>query len=86
MTVTWSPADEGGPRRDDSGRNDVLEATELRLRRIRAEYSEMPGLCLTTRQAERLSGLNHVECETLLDQLVEARFLRRTRLGAFVRV
>ena len=85
MTVTWSPADEGGPPRDDSGRNDVVEATELRRRRIRAEYSEMPGLCLTAAQAARLWGLDQQECATLLNQLVEGRFLRRTRLSAFVR-
>lgn len=45
----------------------------------------MPGLCLTSAQAKRLWGLNHQECETLLNRLVEGRFLRRTPQGAFVR-
>ena len=86
MTVTWKPAGDAGPQRDDFGPSDVLEATELRLRRIRAEYSEMPGLSVTAVQAARLWGLDHQECATLPNQLVEGRFLRRMRLGAFVRV
>ena len=63
-----------------------MTALDLRLRRIRAEYSEMPGLCLSAVQARRLWGLEDHECKALLNQLVEARFLRRTQLGAFVRV
>ena len=45
----------------------------------------MPGLCLTAVQAKRLWGLNHQECEILMNQLVEGRFLRRTQHGTFVR-
>ena len=55
------------------------------LRRVQGEYLEMPGLRLTTAQAQRLWGLDPAVCESLLDALVDARFLFRTRDGAFVR-
>jgi hypothetical protein len=55
------------------------------LRRVRGEYIEMPGLRLTTAQAQRLWGLDRAACDALLGALVEARFLFRTRDGAFVR-
>ncbi len=53
--------------------------------RVRSEYLEMPGLKLTSRQAQRLWSLDHGLCERLLDKLVQSRFLARTRDGAFVR-
>ena len=55
------------------------------VQRIKAEFLEMPGLKLTPAQAQRLWNLNRVTCEGLLGQLVDARFLHRTRDGAFVR-
>jgi len=55
------------------------------LRRVRGEYTEMPGLCLTAAQAQRLWGLDRAACDALLGALVEAKFLSRTRDGAFVR-
>jgi hypothetical protein len=51
------------------------------LRRIQAEYAEMPGLCLTSVQAARLLGLQHHECSALLSGLVDVGFLRRTSSG-----
>lgn len=62
----------------------VAPADDLLLR-IRAEYLEMPGLSLTERQACRLWGLEQHACTTLLDELVEQQFLRRTSGGAFIR-
>ena len=56
------------------------------LRRIRSEYVEMPGLRLTVAQAQRIFGLDRATCESVLEALVEAKFLRRARDGAFVRV
>lgn len=53
--------------------------------RVRGEYREMPGLSLTVPQAQRLWGLEPAICQTLFQRLVEARFLRRTRHGRFVR-
>jgi hypothetical protein len=55
------------------------------LRRVRSEFVEMPGLRLTEPQARRLWGLDQASCSTLLAKLVEARFLTRTRDGAFLR-
>jgi hypothetical protein len=45
----------------------------------------MPGLRLTTAQAQRLWGLDPAACDALLKALVDAKFLLRTRDGAFVR-
>jgi hypothetical protein len=55
------------------------------LRRVQGEFLEMPGLRLTEPQARRLWGLDSVACEALLDALVDAKFLFRTRDGAFMR-
>ena len=55
------------------------------LRRVQGEYIEMPGLRLTLAQAQRLWGLDRNACDALLGALVDAKFLLRTRDGAFVR-
>jgi hypothetical protein len=55
------------------------------LRRVQGEYIEMPGLRLTPAQAQRLWGLDRASCDALLGALVDAKFLFRTRDGAFVR-
>jgi len=55
------------------------------LRRVQGEYTEMPGLRLTTAQAQRLWGLDRAACDALLGALVDAKFLFRTRDGAFMR-
>lgn len=60
-------------------------ALEDALRRVQGEYIEMPGLRLTTAQAQRLWGLDRAACDALLGALVDAKFLFRTRDGAFVR-
>lgn len=52
--------------------------TEAMLQRICGEYIEMPGLCLTRKQAQRLWGLDEATCWKALDLLVEARFLNHT--------
>ena len=46
---------------------------------IRAEYLEMPGLCLTVAQAARLWNANPGECSQTLDQLTRAGFLYRSK-------
>jgi hypothetical protein len=55
------------------------------LQRIRGEYLEMPGLTLTTAQAQRLWGLDRDTCASLLAALVDAKFLKTTRDGAYIR-
>ena len=54
------------------------------VRRARAEYLEMPGLRLTSAQAQRLWGLDRRTCDELLTELTSAHFLSRTRDGSFV--
>ncbi len=63
-----------------------IRATEEVLRRVQGEFLEMPGLRLTQAQARRLWGLDAASCDALLGALVDAKFLFRTRDGAFMRV
>jgi hypothetical protein len=60
------------------------QINEAVVRRVRAEFLEMPGLCLTFDQAQRLWGLEPRTCESLLNSLIDSRFLRRTDRGLFV--
>jgi len=60
--------------------------TDEVLRRVKGEFLEMPGLRLTEPQARRLWGLDAASCDELLGALVDAKFLLRTRDGAFMRV
>jgi hypothetical protein len=63
-----------------------IRATEDVLRRVQGEFIEMPGLRLTEAQARRLWGLDPASCGLLLGALVDAKFLFRTRDGAFMRI
>jgi hypothetical protein len=76
--VTTYLIDAAGP--DASVRPPVNERL---IRRIRAEFLEMPGLCLTIEQAQRLWSLEPRTCEALLRFLIDSRFLRRTAGGLF---
>jgi hypothetical protein len=51
------------------------------LERVRAEYEEMPGLCLTLPQAQRLWGLDRSSCEVVLGALVHERYLKLVPAG-----
>jgi len=64
----------------------VTEQPNIRpwLNLIQAEYREMPGLTLTKRQVCRFWSLEAGECDAVLDALVEARFLAKTRLDSYV--
>lgn len=52
------------------------------VQRIRGEFLEMPGL---REQARRLWRFDETACDAVLGALVDARFLSKTRDGAFVR-
>lgn len=52
---------------------------------VKAEYLEMPGLCLTLCQAQRLWNLDRETCAAVLDRLVEIRFLTRSKAGIYGR-
>ena len=61
-------------------------AAEQMLCRICAEFLEMPGLRLTRPQAQRLWGLDEQTCGQVLDVLLEAGFLQRTRNETYTRL
>ena len=46
---------------------------------IKAEYLEMPGLCLTLAQAARLWNVDRITCLAELESLTREGFLRRRR-------
>jgi DNA-binding IclR family transcriptional regulator len=52
--------------------------------RVRSEFLEMPGLCLTAAQASRLWALDRSTSERILKGLVSAGFLACTRRGAYL--
>ena len=72
MTVTTTPPTHAVP--------------EALFQRVQSEFREMPGLHLTQLQACRLWGLDRETCGSLLSRLVDAKFLTRTRDGAFVQL
>jgi hypothetical protein len=49
--------------------------------RIRSEYREMPGLCLTLLQARRLWALDEGTCSRVLSNLVSEGYLRQSAAG-----
>jgi hypothetical protein len=53
---------------------------------VQGEFLEMPGLRLTETQAGRLWGMDAATCSAVLSALIDARFLFRTRDGAFMRI
>lgn len=54
--------------------------------RLRAEFLEMPGLRLTSQQAQRLCGVEGGICQRVLDTLVEMKFLCLKRDGTYARL
>lgn len=56
------------------------------LERIRAEFLEMPGLCLTHEQVRRFCGIDPTLITLVLDELVDTRFLHRDARGFYLRV
>jgi len=55
------------------------------LQRITSEFIEMPGLRLTTPQAERLWNLDHDACGAVLQALIDRRFLLLAADGTYAR-
>ena len=55
------------------------------LSRVKGEYNEMPGMCVTRMQAQRLWGLDSTTCELVLTTLIERGFVRRTSRGMYVK-
>ena len=61
------------------------EPRELLLRRLRAEYADMPGLSLTPAQAQRLCNAALEDCDWALTELTGRGVLRRTRFETYIR-
>jgi hypothetical protein len=54
--------------------------------RLRAEFLEMPGLCLKLGQVQRLCGVERTICQRALDMLVDEAFLRAKEDGHYARL
>jgi hypothetical protein len=62
-------------------------ADDARLsRKICREFVEMPGLHLTLEQAQRLWALDAPTCTSLLERLVDLKFLARDADGRYGRL
>ena len=48
------------------------------VQRVRREFQEMPGLCVTVAQAARLFGIPHDESARILSQLAEQRVIQQS--------
>jgi hypothetical protein len=55
------------------------------MEQVQAEYAEMPGLCVTLSQAQRLWAVDQATCEEVFSRLICRGVLRRTITGEFVR-
>ena len=69
----------GFVERRDHARREAL------VRRIVAEFDDMPGLALTVRQASRFLGVDHMACGRILEALQTNGTLRRTAQNLYVR-
>ena len=62
------------------------ESLDRLVHRLKSEFLEMPGLKLTEAQARRMWGLDAASCSYVLENLVKAHFLFKTRDGGFMHV
>ena len=53
------------------------------MRRVAAEFREMPGMRLTESQVTRLFDLSPGDCSAVLERLVESRLLKRDDAGRY---
>ena len=67
------------------GESPLTTSREQMIRRISCEYLEMPGLRLTSEQAQRLWGLDRQSCSEILSELVATNFLAQTADGRYAR-
>jgi hypothetical protein len=68
-----------------TGKPETTAGLHELLQRVEAEYREMPGMCVTAHQAERLWGLDSTTCSFVLMTLVARGILRRTPRGTYVK-
>ena len=65
------------PRTDHAVQIDPIDARE----RIRSDFEEMPGLCVTLTQAQRFWSLDESTCVVALSSLVSEGYLRQAMAG-----
>ncbi len=65
------------PHTDRVVQIDPVDARE----RIRSDFQEMPGLCVTLTQAQRLWSLDESTCVVALSALVSEGYLRKAMAG-----
>jgi hypothetical protein len=65
---------------------DASTTPDVVVQRIYNEFLEMPGLRVTSEQAQRLWGLDRDTCLTVLGALVDSSFLYRTSRGMYARL
>ena len=75
MTAALLPS--SAPRR-------IIDFVRL-LDTVRGEYVEMPGLRLSSRQAQRLWAIDAETCDAVLGALEHSHFLEKNREGEFMR-
>ena len=72
------PSDSSAPHSSPAG----PDADRINLRfRIKNEFEEMPGLCVTRIQAQKLWGLDAPACDDALAALVGEGYLRKAMMG-----
>jgi hypothetical protein len=83
VDIKGKPVRMQGPRpigdRRDHARREAL------VRRIAAEFDDMPGLALTVQQASRFLGVDYGACTRVLDALRRDGLLRCTAQKLYVR-
>src|SRR5579864_150493 len=67
-------------------RGAVMRTIQDVLHRLRAEYTEMPGLRLNAQQVQRLCGIEQTMCQLALDALVAEKFLCAKADGHYARL
>ena len=65
------------PHTDRVVQIDPVDARE----RIRSDFEEMPGLCVTLTQAQRLWSLDESTCVVALNDLMSEGYLRKAMVG-----
>src|ERR1700676_3171245 len=64
----------------------IIRSIEDMLNRVRAEYLEIPWSRLTSEQVQGLCGIERKVCQSVLDALVDAKFISVKSDGSYTRV
>jgi len=64
----------------------IVRTLDTVIERLRAEFMEMPGLRLTSKQVQRLCGVEPRVCDVVLSALVDEEFLCAKSDGTYARL